>query len=230
MSKFITSRNFPGGTASTTQPGLIQIATQAEVDAGVDCDKAVVPCTLTGFITTVASQATTTTNGTLEIATDPEAIAGVLATHAITPASLAAVLASLGIGVFGANFASSATAGPLLNGTTVFAVADTLVTPVLPAGGTYAYYVAFQMRHTGNNRNVRAQLSETVAGVIESVNEETHGTNALTAHPFAFSGTIALAAGATTFTLEYSRSTFNQPGGASSAEIKGIQMIFFQVA
>lgn len=230
MSKFITTRNFPGGNASTTQPGLIQIATQAEVDAGVVPDKAVVPLTLNSYITTPqgASQATTLLNGTVELATNAEAIAGVLTTHAVTPAGLNAALAGAGL-LFGGSFASTTVAGPLLNGTTVFATAATLVTPVL-AAGTYAYIVSFQMRHTNTNRSVRAQLTETANGVIETYDESTHQTVGSVAHPVHWSGTLVLGAGATTFTLDYSRATHNQPGAASSAEIKNIRMMFFQVA
>ena len=79
----------PPGTASDTTPGLIQIATTAEVQAGTDTLKAVTPGRLVG------RTATETRTGLVELATTAEAVAGTDTVRAVTPAGLQASLAAI---------------------------------------------------------------------------------------------------------------------------------------
>jgi hypothetical protein len=71
--------------ASTTVKGIIEIATQAEVDAGTDNTKAVTPKTLPSG----AGSASTTAKGVIEIATQAEVDAGTDTVRAVTPKTLA---------------------------------------------------------------------------------------------------------------------------------------------
>lgn len=72
--------------ATTTVLGLIQLATQAEVNAGVDAVKAVTPETLSG------RTATETRTGIAEIATQVETDAGTDDTRIVTPLKLKTLL------------------------------------------------------------------------------------------------------------------------------------------
>lgn len=102
--------------ASTTETGLIQIATTDEVETGIDSDKAVVPITLKkaldnkvtaidgkGLSTndytnedktkvnnalTSVPDATTSIKGVVQLATDAEVLAGIDSTKAIVPTTL----------------------------------------------------------------------------------------------------------------------------------------------
>ena len=69
--------------ATAVDSGFIELATQAEVDAGTDATRAVTPDTLDG------RQATTTLSGLGEIATQAEVDAGSDTTRWVTPATLA---------------------------------------------------------------------------------------------------------------------------------------------
>jgi hypothetical protein len=79
----------PPGSASDTTPGLIQLATTAEVQAGTDTTKALTPGRL------VSRTATETRTGLVELASTAEAVAGTDTTRAVTPAGLAASIAAL---------------------------------------------------------------------------------------------------------------------------------------
>lgn len=69
--------------ATYTTLGVVELATQAEVDAGLDPDRVVTPATLRG------STATTARPGVVELATQPEVNAGIDTQRAVTPATLA---------------------------------------------------------------------------------------------------------------------------------------------
>lgn len=71
--------------ASDTSAGLIEIATDAETQAGVDATKAVTPAGLASMVPT------DTTRGLVEIATSTEIKAGTDDERAITPAGLKAI-------------------------------------------------------------------------------------------------------------------------------------------
>src|SRR5690606_33480833 len=71
--------DFDIAESSVSNRGLIEIATQAEVDTGSDNLRAVTPLTLNN------KTATETRRGVIEIATQAEADAGVDNTRAITP-------------------------------------------------------------------------------------------------------------------------------------------------
>jgi hypothetical protein len=68
--------------ATTTLEGIIELATNAEVQAGTDAVRAVTPASLN------ACTATTTRTGVIELATDAEVQAGSDATRAVTPSTL----------------------------------------------------------------------------------------------------------------------------------------------
>ncbi len=76
----------PTSYATTTAPGVILIASQAEVLAGVDTTKAVTPATLTARL--AYPDATTTVKGILFLATNAEAQAGTNTAKGIVPSSL----------------------------------------------------------------------------------------------------------------------------------------------
>lgn len=73
--------------ASETAQGILELATQAEVDAGTDDLRAVTPLKLANA--TSLLQATETQKGALEIATQAETDAGTDDLRAVTPAKLA---------------------------------------------------------------------------------------------------------------------------------------------
>lgn len=81
---------FEAQDASETLAGVIEIATQPEVDAGTDSTKAVTPSTLTPFVSNPANlpNATETSRGIAEIATQVEVDTGVDDEKIVTPAKL----------------------------------------------------------------------------------------------------------------------------------------------
>ncbi len=83
--------------ASEITAGAIEIATNAEADAGVAADKALVPSNLPTAVPAHVPAATDAIEGKIEIATDAEAIAVTVADKALVPANLAAVLGKLSL-------------------------------------------------------------------------------------------------------------------------------------
>lgn len=81
-------------TATTTQRGIAETATNAEAQAKAATDKILTPSNL------AALASTTTFAGLVELATNAETIAGVSTTLAVTPAGLAAVGALTGTTTF----------------------------------------------------------------------------------------------------------------------------------
>ena len=73
--------------ASESEKGLVQLASAAEVNAGTDAEKAVVPATLH------QRQSTEAIRGLIELATSAEVIAGTDTQRAVTPAGLQAARA-----------------------------------------------------------------------------------------------------------------------------------------
>jgi len=74
--------------ASTTVKGRIELATQAEVDAGTDAVRAVTPATLKQYVDTASpapADASTTVKGIIQLATAAEVLAGTDALKAVTP-------------------------------------------------------------------------------------------------------------------------------------------------
>ena len=74
--------------ASTTGKGVVQLATQAEVNAGTDALKAVTAATLKQYVSDKAPDATTSAKGIVQLATQTEVTAGTDAVKAVTPATL----------------------------------------------------------------------------------------------------------------------------------------------
>lgn len=68
--------------ATTTRQGIVELATAAEVAAGVDATRAITPATL------VSRAASTSLSGIIEIATDAEVDAGTDTARAVTPAGV----------------------------------------------------------------------------------------------------------------------------------------------
>jgi len=88
--------------ATSDHPGVVELATSTETQAGSDAVRAVTPAGL------AARTATTTRTGVVELATDTEAKALADTGRAVTPGNLGAVLAALGDVTF------QASKGPLL--------------------------------------------------------------------------------------------------------------------
>jgi hypothetical protein len=72
--------------ATTSNKGLVELATQPEVDGGTDAARAVTPATLAAHL--AAKAATTTARGLVELSTDGENQTGTDGTRAVTPAGL----------------------------------------------------------------------------------------------------------------------------------------------
>jgi hypothetical protein len=77
------------GAATEASPGLVELASTAEVQAGTDTTRAISPGRL------VARTATETRTGLVELATTGEAVAGTDTSRAVTPAGLAASIAAM---------------------------------------------------------------------------------------------------------------------------------------
>jgi hypothetical protein len=74
--------------ATTAAAGVVELATDAETQAGSDASRAVTPSSLATVV------ATSSAKGLVELATDAEATAGADTSRAVTPANLLAVLAA----------------------------------------------------------------------------------------------------------------------------------------
>ena len=85
----------------TSNVGVIELATQAEVDAGAATNKAVTPATAKTIIenSTHTPAASEDTQGIVELATDAEAVSGTDTERAVTSANVEAALASLDSGI-----------------------------------------------------------------------------------------------------------------------------------
>lgn len=98
--------------ASTTQQGIVELATNAETVTGTDTARATTPAGVAAALATVTvPDASTTTKGIVELATDGETTTGSDTTRAVTPHGLSAALAA-GPYVPGARF--TPTAGMIL--------------------------------------------------------------------------------------------------------------------
>lgn len=86
--------------ASTGNAGVVELASQSEVNVGTVSSKAITPLTLQANLAAGVHlpTASDTTAGIVELADDSEAISGTDSARAVTPASLAAKLATLGGG------------------------------------------------------------------------------------------------------------------------------------
>lgn len=92
----VVNRNVdPIAAATATTPGIIELATQAEVNGGSDTTRAVTPATLAAYVATqspATPQATETVAGKAEIATQTETDLGTDDTRMVTPKKLKATL------------------------------------------------------------------------------------------------------------------------------------------
>jgi hypothetical protein len=89
----LTTKDYVDGlqpqTATTANAGIIELATQAEVTAGTDGQRAVTPVTLAAALTAATPDATDTTKGIIELATSAETQTGTDTVRAVTPKAAA---------------------------------------------------------------------------------------------------------------------------------------------
>lgn len=90
--------NFSVSPATTTERGIVELATIAEATTGTDTERAVTPAGLAAAIAAIAA-ASTTVKGLVELATVTEATAGTDTERAVTPAGLQAALDALDLDV-----------------------------------------------------------------------------------------------------------------------------------
>jgi len=91
--------------ATDSQRGFVELATDAEVQAGADTGRVVTPAGLASLTATIARR------GLVELATNTETVTGTDTERAVTPAGLAAALAAAGLigeGGFDVSVSSSA--------------------------------------------------------------------------------------------------------------------------
>lgn len=136
--------------ASATVAGKIELATQAEVDAGTVTNMAVTPETLASFPNTTAA-ASATAAGKVELATQGEVDAGTDTSRVVTPATLASY-SGLGTAVV----AASDVAAGIIELATQAEVDAGTVTNMAVTPETLAAFP-----------NNTASTSSTVAGIIE---------------------------------------------------------------
>lgn len=91
---FITPETMLTTDASTTQEGVVRLATVAETTTGTADDIATTPLGVAAVAIAGAPDASTTTKGIIELSTDGEAVARVNSLIAVVPSNLTAVLAS----------------------------------------------------------------------------------------------------------------------------------------
>ena len=111
--------------ASTTVKGLIELATNAETQAGTDSSRAITPAGLSSRV------GTESTAGILQLATQAEAIAGSSTTIAVTPAGLEAKIP----------LKSKCTAWVNFNGTGTVAIRDSYNCLSVTDNGTGDYTI-----------------------------------------------------------------------------------------
>lgn len=80
-------KNYSPIAASETEAGVIELATQAEVNAGVDNVRAITPATLKATLP-LSAAATEIARGVVELATQVEVDTGTDSTRVVTPATL----------------------------------------------------------------------------------------------------------------------------------------------
>lgn len=120
--------------AASAYPGVILLATAAEVAAGTDVPKAVTPAQLADKFS--AQYATATSAGLVELATTAEIAAGTNISAVITPAVLHTYVSA----------ATTASAGMLEIATTAEVIAGTdTARAITPAGGRAAYGSPFRL-------------------------------------------------------------------------------------
>ncbi len=90
---FITPETMLSTDATTTQEGVVRLATVAESITGTATDIANTPAGLAAVAIAGAPNATSTTRGIIELSTDGEAVARVDSIRAVVPSNLTAVLA-----------------------------------------------------------------------------------------------------------------------------------------
>lgn len=148
--------------ATSAYPGLVLLATQAEVDAGTDTPHAVTPSQLASKFS--ASYATVTSAGLVELATTAEVAAGTNISAVITPSVLHTYVSA----------ATTASAGMLEIATTAEATAGTdtvrAITPAtlaVMAAKSEPYLVFVSVSDSSGGAQIRAANAKASAWSIE---------------------------------------------------------------
>ncbi|MDF3822685.1 hypothetical protein P3G55_22490 [Leptospira sp. 96542] len=159
--------NFFNPPSTTAMPGVVELATATEVQAGIDNARAVTPAGLS------ARTATETRTGLLELATAAEVQAGIDAARAVTPATLAPLLAALSNAVgLKAPLASAALTG---TPTAPTAVSGTNTNQI----ATTAFVVASVAALVNSSPAALDTLAELASALGNDANFSTTMTNAL---------------------------------------------------
>jgi hypothetical protein len=156
--------------ATTDTPGIIEIATTAEVDTGTDSTRAVTPALLAHKFS--ADYATTATPGLIEIATTAEAEAGTNVSVAMTPAGVKAYVSSAIVS------ATPTSAGIVELGTTaeiVTGTADTVAMTPAALGGGRIYAFCFNRDLSVVSHNYAASAWTVASGNQNGEFVVTHG-------------------------------------------------------
>lgn len=93
-------------TSNTDRPGIIEIATTAEADAGTDTTRAMTPDLVRRLTSTETLAATTASAGVIEIATTAEVLSASADNLAVTPTTLNAVVGNLSASIEALNSAA----------------------------------------------------------------------------------------------------------------------------
>lgn len=145
-------------TATTSQEGISELATNAETIAGIDGGRVVTPAGLASLT------ATTSRRGLAEFATDAEAIAKSSGSHAVTPSGLGAALALPVQGAIPSSVVvGSGSASVAADGTVTFSGCSSVslndVFPIAEAGALYEIVVAAIVGTSGAQLYFRNRVS-----------------------------------------------------------------------
>jgi len=132
-------------SASTTVPGIVELATDAETITGTDTVRAVTPASLAAASTTLVPAASDTVAGRVELATNAETITGTDTVRAVTPAGFAAAfdsrLGTKGLDALSDVIITSAAIGHILQHDGSTFVNKSTIDQVVAATGTDAHTV-----------------------------------------------------------------------------------------
>jgi hypothetical protein len=136
--------------ATTSLPGIAELATSAETITGTDAVRTVTPAGLAALTSTNARR------GLIEIATDAEAIAQTDATRALTPANMAAIRALAVQGVMASSIAvGSGSASQSDDGTVTFTGVSSLsLNGIFDGVGADLYEMYIACSNTSANQNI----------------------------------------------------------------------------
>jgi hypothetical protein len=154
--------------ASATVSGIIELATQAEVDAGTDAVRAVTPDTLANYSGLGEAAASTTVSGIIELATQAEVDAGTDAVRAVTPDTLANYSGLGGGGSSGVHFESpSNTVSAAQDLTTTYATVDGSSVTYTPQFSSSVIVYEIELHYARKDTSVIAHFDMIFDGVSQ---------------------------------------------------------------